>query len=174
MPEPLRSQPCRAHPTDDTDAHIERSLERLSDLMRRMIKTVQVTDDLVALTPTQLVVLVHLDERQCLRIGVLAQALGAAQNTVSEVVSRLERSNLVVKERDPHDHRAVIVRMTAAGKAALEQRRSAVSQNHRALLEAMNAQEQSRFVEAFELMVSMAERARATGSLAKRDTRRKK
>jgi MarR family transcriptional regulator, organic hydroperoxide resistance regulator len=142
--------------------------------MRRAVKTIQVTEEPFGLTPTQLVVIVHLHDHERMRIGALAQALGAAQNTVSEVVTRLERSGLVVKERDPEDNRAVIVRLTAKGHGALESRRDAVRACHRALLEAMSAEERRRFAESFELMVSMAEKAREASSQARRENRRKK
>jgi DNA-binding MarR family transcriptional regulator len=80
----------------------------------------------------------------------------------------------VVKERDPQDHRAVIVRLTLAGKEALERRREILCDNHRHLLEAMSADEQRRFVDAFEVMVSMAEKARSAGSSTRRVARRNK
>jgi MarR family transcriptional regulator, organic hydroperoxide resistance regulator len=174
MSEPHGNSLKPAQHADSKDTDIERSLERLSASMRRMIKTVRLTEDLEDLTPTQMVVLIHLDEEQTMRIGALAQALAAAQNTVSEVVSRLVRSEMVIKERDPADHRAVIVRLTAKGKAALEKRRHLLKDSHRVLLEAMSVDEQHKFVEAFEILVSMAERARAASPLSRRVARRNK
>jgi DNA-binding MarR family transcriptional regulator len=159
------------NPPKAPETGIERRLEQLAALMRRMVKTIHLIEEPANLTPTQWLVLVHLEESPRMRIGVLAQALGAAQNTVSEVVTRLERAGMLVKERDPDDNRAVKVRLTDKAKAALHGRRQNIRAANRALLQAMDDTEQQRFVEAFELMVSMAERARAA-MLASQENRR--
>ncbi len=154
-------------------AALEPRLERMSQLMRRMVRTLRVPDDQVDLTPTQLVVLSHLNESP-MRIGSLARAVGAAQNTISEVVARLQRAGLVNKTRDLDDHRAVVVAITEQGARALDTRRATIRRYHRAVLEALPDRDQQRLVDAFELLVGMAERARTAMANDKRETRRKK
>lgn len=167
------SNPNSSKPVSPFDPAIERHLESMRQLMRRAVKTISLSDVTSALTPTQLVVLVHLDEREKSRIGGLAQALGAAQNTVSEVVTRMQRAGMVVKERDPDDNRAVVVRLAPKGRAALEEQRATMRGQHRALLEALTDEERRRFIESFEVIVSMAERARLAMAEARRGARRK-
>jgi DNA-binding MarR family transcriptional regulator len=57
------------------------------------------------------------------RITELAELEGLAQPTITLLVKRLEERGLVRRERDPDDGRVVLVSLTAAGTAALEQAR---------------------------------------------------
>ena len=50
-----------------------------------------------------------------IRVGALAEQLGTSMPTASRIVARLERRGLVAVEPDDHDHRAVLVRASAAG-----------------------------------------------------------
>jgi DNA-binding MarR family transcriptional regulator len=60
------------------------------------------------------------------RITELAELEGLAQPTVTLLVKRLEERGLVRRERDRNDGRVVLVSLTAAGTAALEETRSGV------------------------------------------------
>ena len=60
------------------------------------------------------------------RITELAELEGLAQPTITLLVKRLEERGLVRRERDPDDGRVVLVSLTAAGTAALEETRGAV------------------------------------------------
>jgi DNA-binding MarR family transcriptional regulator len=146
--------------TADRDQRdLESKLDQLGILMRRMVRVVRVPDDHAELTPTQMVVLSLLDDGS-MRIGSLAATMGAAQNTISEVVARLTRSGLVRKTPDPVDGRAVLVELTPAGRQALESRRRAMRDYHRSVLKALSPKERHKFVEAFEVLVTMVEAAR--------------
>src|SRR3954463_10991131 len=54
------------------------------------------------------------------RITELAEAEAVAQPTMTTLVTRLEREGLAERRPDPADARAVLVAVTAAGRAALE------------------------------------------------------
>lgn len=157
----------------DRDPGLDKRLEQLTHLMRRMFRVVRMPEEHAELTPTQLLTLSHLDVHGAMRIGALAQALGAAQNTVSEVVSRMVRSGMLLKERDPADNRAVIVRLGPQGKAALEQHREGARRVNRELLEALTPEQQERLIESFEMMVTLVERAREPNAAERREARRK-
>jgi DNA-binding MarR family transcriptional regulator len=58
------------------------------------------------------------------RITELAALERLAQPTMTQLVKRLEREGLVARERQADDARVVLVRLTAAGTAALEQFRT--------------------------------------------------
>jgi DNA-binding MarR family transcriptional regulator len=59
------------------------------------------------------------------RITELAESEAIAQPTVTTLVGRLERDRLVDRRSDPGDARAVLVHLTEAGLARLNEMRSA-------------------------------------------------
>lgn len=143
--------------TESDSTRLERELEHMAELAKRMARAVRMPH--ADLTPTQIVAISVLEQRP-LRIGALAALMDTAQNTVSEMVARLERAGLVAKSRDPHDRRAVLVMITDAGRASLKAHREAMRNVHRQLLQALPDTERRRLIEAFELLVDLAERAR--------------
>jgi DNA-binding MarR family transcriptional regulator len=67
------------------------------------------------LTPTQGQILALLRGRDGVRLGDVAQSLGASAASVSESVRVLVGKGLVHKARDEDDGRAVVLRLSAAG-----------------------------------------------------------
>jgi DNA-binding MarR family transcriptional regulator len=61
------------------------------------------------------------------RITELAELEGLAQPTMTLLVKRLEQNGLVTRERQADDGRVVVVRLTEAGQAALEDYRAQAS-----------------------------------------------
>jgi len=57
------------------------------------------------------------------RITTLAELEGVAQPTVTLLVSAMQESGWVVRERDPQDRRVVLVSLTERGRAALDEAR---------------------------------------------------
>jgi DNA-binding MarR family transcriptional regulator len=54
-----------------------------------------------------------------LRIGELALMLGVDNSTITPQAQRLERDGLIVREPDPTDGRASVLRITSAGRQLL-------------------------------------------------------
>ena len=66
---------------------------------------------------------------QGVRVGEIARNLGVKVPSATEQIIKLERAGLARREPDPDDSRAVRVRLTEAGRAAVEsanERRNAV------------------------------------------------
>ncbi len=53
------------------------------------------------------------------RLGVVAEHLRIAPRSATDVIDRLESRGLVAREADPADRRAMLVRLTDAGVAAV-------------------------------------------------------
>lgn len=53
-------------------------------------------------------------------VGWAAGELGVRHHSAVELAQRAESAGLLVRERDPHDHRQVRLRLTAAGRRRLE------------------------------------------------------
>jgi DNA-binding MarR family transcriptional regulator len=64
--------------------------------------------------------LARLDTCAPVRIGELAAVLGIDNSTLTPQAQRLERDGLVVRETDPSDGRAALLRVTRAGRQLLE------------------------------------------------------
>ena len=79
-------------------------------------------------TPSQLRALGSLMRHGSMRPGGLAQHLGIAPRSATEVVDDLQRLGLVERRPDPADRRAVLVALTAEGdrtSSAIQQAREA-------------------------------------------------
>jgi MarR family transcriptional regulator, organic hydroperoxide resistance regulator len=75
----------------------------------------------LGLTYGQYLAMLALWEHHELEVGKLCGTLSLDTGTVSPLVKRLEAAGLVKRERQRHDERVVMVRLTAAG-AALEKK----------------------------------------------------
>lgn len=80
-----------------------------------------------ALTTTQRLALIELVDSGPLRLGALAERIGAADPTVSRAMDGLVDAGIVERQPDPHDRRAVLHLATAKGRAWVERRRGEVS-----------------------------------------------
>jgi DNA-binding MarR family transcriptional regulator len=89
------------------------------------------------------------------RITELADLEGHAQPTMTLLVKRLEAKGWVARERDPGDRRVVLVSLTDAGHAALEDTRAAYRAVLRDRLVAMSDDEIAALVHATEALESL-------------------
>jgi DNA-binding MarR family transcriptional regulator len=89
------------------------------------------------------------------RITELADLEGHAQPTMTLLVKRLEAKGWVARERDPGDRRVVLVSLTDAGHAALEDARAAYRAVLRDHLVAMSDEQIAALVHATEALESL-------------------
>src|SRR6266851_3176605 len=80
-----------------------------------------------ALTTTQRLALIELVDGGPLRLGALAERIGATDPTVSRAMDGLVDAGIVERQADPHDRRAVLHLATAKGRGWVERRRGEVS-----------------------------------------------
>ena len=80
-----------------------------------------------ALTSTQRVVLIELVSTGPLRLGTLAERIGASDPTVSRAVDGMVSAGIVERQPDPADRRAVLHVATAKGREWVERRRREVA-----------------------------------------------
>ena len=71
--------------------------------------------------PAMIFVLYQVQAGESLRVSALAEALGLDISTASRHVRQLEAGGYVVRTGDPDDRRALRVRLTRRGRAALDQ-----------------------------------------------------
>jgi DNA-binding MarR family transcriptional regulator len=70
------------------------------------------------LTASEQNVLAALDDGQARAVGQLAAATGTRPTTLTSVLDRLERRQLLVRALDPADRRSFLIAATAAGRTA--------------------------------------------------------
>lgn len=72
------------------------------------------------ITMPQMKVLMLLRESGTLRVGVLARHLNVSTPTITGIVDRLVREDLVKREDDPSDRRVVLNSLTEKGQGVIE------------------------------------------------------
>jgi MarR family transcriptional regulator, organic hydroperoxide resistance regulator len=71
----------------------------------------------LGLTYPQYLAMLALWEKSPRTVGALGDALDLDSGTLTPLLKRLEKQNLVLRRRDPGDERRVIVELTEAGRA---------------------------------------------------------
>ncbi len=71
----------------------------------------------LGLTYPQYLTMLALWERSPRSVGALGEALELDSGTLTPLLKRLEKQDLIVRRRDPTDERRVMVELTAAGQA---------------------------------------------------------
>jgi DNA-binding MarR family transcriptional regulator len=92
------------------------------DQLFRMLRRTMPPDD-VSLTAAS--TLRRLEDGGAQRLTELACLEGISQPAMTQLVSRLEKDNLAERVKDASDGRAVLIRVTPAGREALRVRRAA-------------------------------------------------
>lgn len=112
-------------------------------LQRRflVILTDQFTDG-IKLSVPQYTLLGFLSVHESLNMGALAQMMGHTTPATTGLVDRLADSGHVERFTIPSDRRQVLVRITAKGKASVDERKAKIAHNLRNIMQRLNADDQ--------------------------------
>jgi DNA-binding MarR family transcriptional regulator len=80
-----------------------------------------------------------------MRLTALAERETVSQPAMTGLVSRLQAASLVVRRADPRDGRAVLVELTVAGRALIEDRRDRRAAEMEGLLDLLDPGERASF-----------------------------
>jgi len=114
-----------------------------------------------ALTPTQRLALIELVDSGPLRLGALAERIGATDPTASRAVDGLVAAGIVMRQADPHDRRAVLQLATETGREWVERRRREVAAALDEALERFSPADRTRLLR---LLGKLNDELRAAGS----------
>ena len=102
-------------------------VSQLTPLFAALVRAGSDHEDWRTLTSTQRLLLFELTEAGPLRLGALAERVGATDPTTSRAVDGLVSAGLVERHSDPDDRRAVLHEVTSRGKARADQRREEIA-----------------------------------------------
>jgi DNA-binding MarR family transcriptional regulator len=94
-------------------------------------------------TMPQMKVLMLLRENGALRVGILARHLNVSTPTITGIVDRLVRQELVKREDDPSDRRVVLNVLTPKGEQLMERLRHRSDEELTRVISTLSAQEQT-------------------------------
>ena len=92
----------------------------------------------------------------------VSATLGVKKNTLSELLDRMVRDGLVARELSPDDRRVVRLRITRAGKAAIQEFENSLMGNIGQYLKGLDAEDRRDLVTAMESLTRILERHERT------------
>jgi DNA-binding MarR family transcriptional regulator len=105
------------------------------------------------LTPRQFAVLKAVAGNKEPSQTVLVNETGIDRSTLADIVRRLVSRGLLSRQRAKHDARAYVVKVTAAGSAAIRRAEPAARKTDERLLSALSANERAVFLKALTRIV---------------------
>jgi len=127
--------------------------------IRRIVRAVDLHSQKLredhGITAPQLATLAAAQSLEPATIGALARAVHLSQPTVSGILDRLEREELVKRERSLHDRRSVVIRVTPSGRRLLTESPSLLQDRFRAELGALRDWERSWLLAALQRIATM-------------------
>ena len=105
--------------------------------------------------------LAHLDEERPVRSTALARHLGVANSTLSAAIARLAHQGYVIQARDPRDRRAVELRLSRKGAAAMQASSVLDSTLVKRVLRQLRPAERKRALDGLALLARAAQESRS-------------
>jgi len=124
----------------------------------------RITKDLARradLTGPQLTVVKLLESIGDLSLSELSEKIRAQNSTVTGIIDRMERENLVTRERSKEDRRVVYIRLTPKGKELAREIPVEPMEIFKGALESLSAQEMRDLVR---IMTKLAKRVKQTAA----------
>lgn len=110
------------------------------------------------LTPTQFLTLYRLRDSERLSAAELAREIGVRPQSITEILSPLERKRLLKREADPDHRRILRIRLTAAGHKLLAEALATAARIERELVEDLDAKRLAQLQDALAKLRQRAER----------------
>ena len=149
---------CKEKDIRNTEAHVT---EMVVVSLRRIIRAIDLRSRFLVtrygLTGPQLTVLRELTTRSGVSVGELARAIHLSQATVTGILDRLVKRELVRRQRSDQDKRCIQVWLTEAGKHLLTDAPPLLKEEFTREFSRLDDWEQSQILSTLQRMVSMLE-----------------
>ncbi len=171
VPHPVRRDVPVAVPPNDPwggkprrKAALDRIVEAVIYLQTESRRLAREQAGEYGLTPTQLSVVKLIDAIGSLSLSALSARIRAHNSTVTGIVDRMERDELVVRERDARDRRVWTVRLTERGRRVARQVSGTPWETLKRALASLPAAEQDRLLEIMHRLAKAIEREVQNGT----------
>lgn len=173
-PDLLNNRPARPHTLSRQDATspVARRIDQALSALRRVIHASDQHSRHLArttgLTSPQILLLQIIRDHEKLTIGELARAMSLSQATVTSILDRLEKRQLVVRQRSARDRRKVYVNLTEQANQTLKHARIPLQEQLTRQFSHLQEWEQTSILSALQRMADMmdAEHIKPSGSPA--------
>jgi DNA-binding MarR family transcriptional regulator len=128
--------------------HFRRILRRFE-----RVNNTQLRHCCAGVTLAQCLVLMEVDEDECLSVGQLASRLRLDTSTLSRTIDGLVRKDMLDRARDEQDRRIVWIRLTPAGAAVCSAIHRQNDSIYRAVFEKIPAARRETVIRNFEILV---------------------
>ncbi len=109
----------------------------------------------VGLTGPQLVILNYISSAKEMSVGDVARNVSLSQGTVTGILERMEKRELVIRKRSSHDKRRVMVNITESGKELLAKAPPVMQESFLKKFSKIESWEQAMILSALQRLVSM-------------------
>jgi len=107
------------------------------------------------ITTPQLLILKQIQGQEALTVSQIAKQVSLKQATVTDILNRLERKGLVLRQKDTNDRRRVLVKETDLGKKILGAAPSPLQETFLKRFENLDDWKQSMILSSLQLVSSM-------------------
>ena len=122
-------------PTKTAQPNLDVILESMIFLYSESRRVTRALAERYGLTGSQLLVLKMLEPRGQVSLSELSERIRAKNSTVTGIIDRMERDEIVVRRRSDEDRRVVFIELTAKGRKLASDARIDPMHLYRALLE---------------------------------------
>ncbi len=148
-----------APPTQQMDPAVEKRYDDVLVALRRIMRATDLyskqLSKVAGLTAPQMLILQAVRDLGDVTIGTVARQVSLSQATVTTILDRLERRELVYRERSTVDKRKVHAHLTDAGQAALDDAPTPLQQSFTQRFQKLEEWEQNMITAALQRVADM-------------------
>lgn len=130
----------------------------LREIMSSIKQSVKEQFEEMDLTGSQGMLIGTLAHHGPMKIGELSERVGLSNSTVSGIVDRLEKKNLVERRRSQKDRRVVVVEVTSALKENSKDHYSTIDRKIQSILEEATPEEVDKILEGFHILKELMDK----------------
>ena len=134
--------------SDDVLIALRKIIQAIDLNSKRLVKQ-------VGLTGPQLVILNYISSKTEISVGDVATNVSLSQGTVTGIIERMEKRGLVVRQRNNHDKRRVMVSITEPGKQLLATAPPVMQESFLKEFHKIESWEQTMILSSLQRLVSM-------------------